>query len=173
MADSKDDEILTKIQGIRTRLTDQSANGLVTRAHLDQKIKPTTEKKSDATKDKGEEKPPPGMLDQFFEATGLKPVIEAFKSGGWILGAGAILTAVGVKLIDFEILFSGVLNKFGRQLKTSDYGLPRIMAAPPEPVVAEASSQADKLQKLNKAAEDLTSSLRELSTAMQQAENRA
>lgn len=100
MTDSNSGDILTRIQEIKTRLTDQSANGLVTRAYLDQKLKAGSEKKS-------EEKPPPDLLEQFFEVSGLKPVIDAFKSGGWLVGAGAILAAVGVKLIDFEILFPG------------------------------------------------------------------
>ena len=106
MTDSNSGDILTKIQEIKTRLTDQSANGLVTRAYLDQKLKTSPEKKS-------EEKPPPSILEQFFEVTGLKPVIDAFKSGGWLAGAGAILAAVGVKLIDFEVLFSGIRARTG------------------------------------------------------------
>ncbi|WP_328838887.1 hypothetical protein [Streptomyces europaeiscabiei] len=166
MTDSNSGDILTKIQEIKTRLTDQSTNGLVTRAYLDQKLKTSPEKKS-------EEKPPPSILEQFFEVTGLKPVIDAFKSGGWLAGAGAILAAVGVKLIDFEVLFSGILAKARVQSGTSTYGLPTLSRVPREPVVAEAGSQAEKLQKLNKAAEELTASLRVLSTAMQQAENGA
>lgn len=135
MADSKNDEILTKIQEVKTRLTDQSTNGLVTRAYLDQKLKTNPEKKSDTNsdtnKEKSEEKPPPGLLSQFLEVTGLKPVVEAFKSGGWLVGAGAILAAVGVKLIDFEALLSGILSKSGRQLGTNQYGFPSVSPAPP------------------------------------------
>jgi hypothetical protein len=54
--------------------------------------------------------------------------------GSW---AGAILTAVGGKLTVFEVLLSEILNKFGRQLATTQYALPRFSPAPLEPVVAE------------------------------------
>ncbi|MPY64759.1 hypothetical protein [Streptomyces spongiae] len=174
MADSKDSEILGRIQEIKTRLADQSTNGLVTRAYLDEKMKAQPEKKTDTTtseKTKGQASP--GLLDQFFEATGLKPVIDAFKSSGWIVGVSAALGVLGVKLFDFQALLSGILGKFDRQVGTTPYGFPRFDPKPPEPIVAEAGSQAEKLQKLNKAADELTSSLRELTGAMQQAEQTA
>ncbi|WP_151480535.1 hypothetical protein [Streptomyces albicerus] len=69
-------------------------------------------------------------------------MIDAFKSSGWLVGAGAIRTAVGGKLTVFDVLLSGILNKFGRQ------GLPSLNCQR-RPGTGNAGRLSDRLRRID------------------------
>lgn len=183
MAEVTNEQVLTEVKDLNKSLSDQIKDLKKSLTEKPKDAKKPGESKDEKEKPKEEDKKeedPPGWLDYAAQLTGFKDQLAAFKQD-ILLGIVTLVAVTGIK-IDYEKLVKQVVKKSSggrRELETGDWGLPKLKRVepeptnPPDPPTGTNRITSTQLTQAHTAADELSASLRQLATVMQEAERAA